>query len=83
MVETVKYKAKDGTDIPMFIVAKKSNLASVDSKPAKPLPTLLYAYGCYGTVDKPSFDPSSLPFYENLGGLFAVAHVRGGGIYGD
>ena len=50
------YPSKDGTKIPMFIVRKKTNLPSLDSKPAKPLPTVLYAYGGFGKSTDPGFD---------------------------
>ena len=43
--DQVFYKSKDGTKVPMFLIRKKSTLASLDSKPAKPIPTMLYGYG--------------------------------------
>jgi len=43
--DQVFFKSKDGTKIPMFIVRKKSLLPTLESKPTKPLPTLLYGYG--------------------------------------
>lgn len=46
--ELTYYKSKDGTEIPLFIVRKKSVLPSLDTKPAKPIPTLIYVYGGFG-----------------------------------
>ncbi len=45
-------------------------------------PTVLYAYGAYGSVTSPYFDPGLLAWLER-GGVFAVAMIRGGGEYGD
>jgi prolyl oligopeptidase len=43
---------------------------------------LLYAYGSYGISSSPSFSASRLAWFEQ-GGVFAVAHVRGGGENGE
>ncbi len=45
-------------------------------------PTILYAYGAYGTITSPFFDPTLLAWLER-GGIFAQAMIRGGGEYGD
>ena len=45
-------------------------------------PTLLHGYGSYGITYDPGFDPSSLAWLER-GGVVAVAHIRGGGEYGE
>lgn len=44
-------------------------------------PTLLTGYGSYGMTDLPQFQSEMLAWYE-LGGVYAVAHLRGGGAYG-
>ena len=77
-LESVEVKAKsyDGTLIPLSIVYKKG------LKLAGSSPTLLEGYGAYGITEDPFFDPRFLAWY-NLGGVFAVAHVRGGGEYGE
>ena len=72
-VEQRFYTSKDGTRVPMFIVRRKD----VNG----PAPTLLNAYGGYGLIDPPSFSPERLAWVEQ-GGVFAVAHVRGGAEYG-
>ena len=45
-------------------------------------PTLLHGYGSYGITLDPAFDSTSLAWLER-GGVVAVAHVRGGGEYGE
>lgn len=72
----VKVKAKDGTLIPMSIVHRKG------VKPDGSNPTILYGYGAYGISQTPFYRPTFLPWF-NRGGVFAVAHVRGGGEYGE
>jgi prolyl oligopeptidase len=67
--------ARDGTTIPLSIVAKKG--LKRDGRN----PTLVSAYGAYQVVSAPFFSPRVLAFLER-GGVFATAHVRGGGEYG-
>jgi prolyl oligopeptidase len=68
--------ARDGTKIPLSILAKKG-LAKNGSAPA-----LALGYGAYQLVlYPPSFDATRLAFLEK-GGVIAVAGVRGGGEYG-
>jgi len=45
-------------------------------------PTLLYAYGSYGISSSPSFSASRMAWFER-GGVYGIAHVRGGGEYGE
>ena len=66
----------------MFIVRKKSSLGSIDKKPAKPLTTILHGYGGHGKVLSPVFNPMALVLMNNLGGVYAIANIRGGGEYG-
>jgi len=74
--EEVKVPARDGTLIPLSIVHRK-NLKKDGSNP-----TLLYAYGSYGISTEPNFSAGRLAFLER-GGIYAYAHVRGGGEYGE
>jgi prolyl oligopeptidase len=74
--EQVFYKSKDGTQIPMFITAKKGfKRDSVN-------PTLLYGYGGFGASLSPIFKPENLVWME-MGGIYAVPNLRGGGEYGE
>ena len=74
--EEVKVKAADGTMVPLSIVHQRG--LKMDGSH----PTLLHGYGAYGITLAPGFDPSSLAWLER-GGVMAVAHVRGGGEYGE
>jgi len=74
--EEVKAKAADGTLVPLSIVHKRG--LKLDGSH----PTLLHGYGSYGITYDPGFDPASLAWLER-GGVVAVAHIRGGGEYGE
>ncbi|HLX95385.1 MAG TPA: prolyl oligopeptidase family serine peptidase [Verrucomicrobiae bacterium] len=77
-LESVEVKARsgDGTLIPLSIVYKRG--IKLDGSN----PTLLWGYGAYGISQDPAYGPVLLAWYEK-GGVFAVAHVRGGGEYGE
>lgn len=77
-VESVEVKAKsyDGTLVPLSITYRKG--LKLDGSNS----TLLEGYGAYGITLDPFFDPKLLAWLEH-GGVFAVAHVRGGGEYGE
>lgn len=83
ITDQIWYKSKDGTEVPMFVVRKKSTLPSVDSVPPSPIPTILYAYGGFNLPITPSFSPARLVFLNNLGGMLCVASIRGGGEFGE
>jgi prolyl oligopeptidase len=72
----VKVKSYDGTLVPLSIVYKKGLKRDGSN------PTLLEGYGAYGITFDPFFDPRMIAWFEQ-GGVFAVAHVRGGGEYGE
>ena len=74
--EEVKAKSADGMMVPLSIVHQRG--LKMDSSH----PTLLRGYGAYGITLNPGFDPTSLAWLER-GGVIAVAHVRGGGEYGE
>ena len=72
----VFYASKDGTRIPMFITHKKG--LPLDGTNA----TLLYGYGGFNHSLTPGFGTASSVWME-MGGIFAVANLRGGGEYGE
>ncbi len=74
-VEQRFYPSKDGTRIPLFLVAKKGAL-----KPGG-APTLLYAYGGFNAPSLPGYSATRMAWLEK-GGVFALANIRGGGEYG-
>jgi prolyl oligopeptidase len=71
----VFYTSKDGTRIPMYITAKKG--IKLDGSN----PTLLYAYGGFNISETPSFSAANIAWLE-MGGIYALANLRGGGEYG-
>jgi len=72
----VMVKSHDGVDVPLTIISPK-NVARDGTAPL-----LLDAYGAYGVSQAPVFWPSLAAWLER-GGVYAVAHVRGGGELGD
>lgn len=81
--DQVWFESKDGTEVPMFIIRKKSTLPSLDKTPEKPIPTILYAYGGFGISITPFYSVSRLLFMDQMDGIFAVASIRGGGEFGE
>lgn len=74
--QQVFYSSKDGTKIPMFITHKKG--IELDGSN----PTYLYAYGGFNISLTPSFSVSNLVWLE-MGGIYAIPNLRGGGEYGE
>lgn len=69
------YTSKDGTRVPMFITMKKG--LTLDGSN----PTILSGYGGFNISRTPAFSAANLVWME-MGGIYAVANIRGGGEYG-
>jgi prolyl oligopeptidase len=75
-VKQVFYASYDGTRIPMFIFYKKG--IKLDGSN----PTILYGYGGFNISLTPGFSVSRLVWLE-MGGVYAIPNLRGGGEYGE
>jgi prolyl oligopeptidase len=74
-VKQVFCRNKDGTKVPMFITAKKGLKLDGNN------PTLLYGYGGFNVPLTPQFSTARIAWLE-MGGVLAIANLRGGGEYG-
>jgi prolyl oligopeptidase len=74
--EQVFYKSKDGTRIPMIITYKKGTPMNGKN------PTILYGYGGFSISETPEFS-TSVALWLDMGGIYAVPNIRGGGEYGE
>jgi prolyl oligopeptidase len=74
-VRQVFFNSKDGTRVPMFLVHRRG----LDT--SRPQPTLLYGYGGFNAPELPRFQPRWMTWID-MGGVLAVANIRGGGEYG-
>ena len=68
----ITYKSRDNKDIPIVIIHKKGIELNGNN------PTLLKAYGGFGSISSPTYDTGLLHFLEK-GGVYAYAQIRGGG----
>jgi prolyl oligopeptidase len=77
VANTISVVSHDGVKIPLTIIHPK-NIKLDGSNPA-----YIIGYGSYGAGSlDPTFDSFYLPWFER-GGIFAIAHVRGGGELGE
>jgi prolyl oligopeptidase len=75
-LQLVEYPSKDGTKVSMMLFYKKGIKLNGNN------PLILEAYGGFGTINFPTFDPAKIFWIEN-GGISAIAFVRGGGEKGE
>ncbi|XP_021756172.1 prolyl endopeptidase-like [Chenopodium quinoa] len=76
-IDQIFVPSKDGTKIPMFVVARKDVVLD------KSNPCLLYAYGGFNVSVTPGFSVIRTVLLKHLGAIFCIANVRGGGEYGE
>lgn len=81
--DSSKYEAKqvfvdspDGTKVPIFVVHKKG--ITLDGSN----PTMLYGYGGFNVSEQPYFSAIQTVWLD-MGGVWCVANIRGGGEYGS
>lgn len=74
-VERVFVTSKDGTQVPLFLTYHKDRVLDSEN------PVLLYGYGGFDISILPYFSPSRATWIE-MGGVYAVACLRGGAEYG-
>jgi prolyl oligopeptidase len=74
--EQIFYTSKDGTKVPMFVSYKKGLKLDGNN------PTILYGYGGFDVSLLPEFSISRA-FWMELGGIYVVANLRGGGEFGE
>ncbi|MGH8887151.1 MAG: prolyl oligopeptidase family serine peptidase [Egibacteraceae bacterium] len=82
VTEQVFVTSKGGTSVPMFLVHREGLAPAPDGQVSGEVPTLLWGYGGFNIAVTPM---CSLPWlvWLELGGLLAVANLRGGGEYGE
>jgi prolyl oligopeptidase len=68
--------SKDGTKVPVNIIAKKGTKLDHTN------PTILWGYGGYGVNITPNYSSSRKAWLEQ-GGVYAIANIRGGGEFGE
>jgi prolyl oligopeptidase len=69
-------RSKDGTRVPMFVTCRTG--LPLDASH----PTYLYGYGGFNVSLTPAFSPAVLVWLE-MGGVYALPNLRGGGEYGE
>ena len=75
-VQRVFYSSYDGTRIPMTLIHRKGLVPDGETK------VMLYGYGGWGIPILPGFH-NRIHAWLHMGGIYAIANLRGGGEYGD
>lgn len=75
VVEQVKVSSRDGTQVPVFLARRR------DVAPGPQTPVYLFGYGGFNISYTPLFSAANLAWLD-MGGVFALANLRGGGEYG-
>jgi prolyl oligopeptidase len=75
VTKQIFYRSKDGTRVPMFLAHKKGLKLDGNN------PTFLYGYGGFDVTMTPYFSVTGLVWME-MGGVYAMPNIRGGGEYG-
>lgn len=75
-VTEISATSKDGTHVPVTVIALKSTKQDGNA------PTMLTAYGGFDIPTTPYFIGSALTWLE-MGGVLAVANIRGGNEFGE
>ncbi len=70
------YNSKDGTRVPLFVTLKKG--VTLDGSH----PTILHGYGGFNVPELPAYTPAVAGWLD-MGGVYAVANIRGGSEYGE
>jgi prolyl oligopeptidase len=76
VAEQVTYTSRDGTPVTMFLVHRKGLVRDGSH------PTLLYGYGGFNVNMTPAFSGAVATWVE-MGGVYAMPNLRGGGEYGE
>lgn len=76
VVEELMIASHDGVEVPLSLIYHKDLVKDGTA------PLLIYGYGSYGVTDDPGFSSLRL-LWCTYGGIWATAHVRGGGALGD
>jgi prolyl oligopeptidase len=71
----VTYASADGTAVRMLVL-------SLQARPVRPAPTILYGYGGFGVPLTPAYSATVLAWVA-AGGVYVVANLRGGSEEGE
>ncbi|HMB89697.1 MAG TPA: prolyl oligopeptidase family serine peptidase [Rhodothermales bacterium] len=75
VTEQVFFESKDGTQVPLFLLYKQGLQRDGSN------PVFMYGYGAWAWSAFP-WQGHMLPWME-MGGVYAIANIRGGGEYGE